>query len=458
LALFVVVMVLIVGLIAGLAWWSDQQAWQLPAASPSVPAGLFMTSENPPPASTEPSPAPSPSATCVAAILNKVPSDKDKLTGQVRDIDSGAILWSRSPAKLQEPASNEKLLTTLALADALGPAMWAKTFKTSVVAGKGGRIYLVGGGDPYLPSTKATAKLGQPATLNDLAAATAKALLDSGTKSVRLGFDDTAFTGPSWNPGWQPSDVSEVTRSSALWVDQGKKVNKAGDTPGIGAAKPALAAAKVFAKQLKAHGVSIKSVDSSGTKAPSDGATLASIDSLPVMDIIGHTLELSDNSAAEVLLRQVAIANGLPGSFQNGTKAVTNWLKQLGLSVPGLRIVDGSGLSWTNQVPAQTLAGVIAWAAKSDGPAREVLTHMPVAYVSGTLRQRFTASATAGGRGWVRAKTGSLSDVYTLTGYTVTTSGQLLAFSFMINQSTQGYGASTNWLDRLASALTTSKC
>ena len=456
LMLFVIVVALVAGSVKGLTWWGQQQSWQIPAAaSSSVPADLFAPANPVSPAPVEPAPTPHPSAACIASILKAVPSGKDTLTGQVRDVASGDVLWSRSPAKLQEPASNEKLLTTLALADALGPAIWSTTFKTSVVAGSGNRIYLVGSGDPYLPSTRASAKLGQPATLNDLAAATAKALLAKGQKRINLSFDDTAFTGPSWNPGWQPSDVSEVTRTSALWVDQGKKVNKAGDTPGIGSAKPAVAAAQIFAKQLKAHGVTVASVAGSGSKSPQSGVTLASIDSMPVMDIISHTLELSDNSAAEVLLRQVAIARGKPGSFQNGANAVASWLKGLGLSVPGLRIVDGSGLSWTNQVPAQTLAGLVAWAGKSSGPAREVLTHMPVAAVSGTLSHRFTSSAAGGGRGWVRAKTGSLSGVSTLSGYTVTARGQVLAFSFMINKAKY---AETDWLDRLASALTTSKC
>jgi len=351
-----------------------------------------------------------------------------------------------------------KVLTSLALADAMGPGALDATFTTAVVSSGSNRIVLVGGGDPYLASSSKTAKLGQPATLDDLAAKTAQALLAQGHAKVALDYDISAFSGPSWSSKWPALYDNEVTTVEALWADQGRIPASNGKQPSVPSKTPAADAVKLFAQQLKAHGVTVTSVATKPTTAPGGAAVVASIESLPLREIIRHTLMISDNTAAEVLLRHVAIAKGKPGSFADGTAAVVSWLNGIGLDLPGLRIEDGSGLSRTNEVPASVLAGAVAWAGATDGPAREVLTLMPVASVSGSLLNRFQSSAASGGRGWVHAKTGTLSYVATLTGYTVTDQGQVLAFTFMIDDSPQSLATRTGWLDQLAATLTTAHC
>jgi D-alanyl-D-alanine carboxypeptidase/D-alanyl-D-alanine-endopeptidase (penicillin-binding protein 4) len=55
---------------------------------------------------------------------------------------------------------------------------------------------------------------------------------------------------------------------------------------------------------------------------------------------------------------------------------------------------------------------------------------LPIAGVDGTLERRMKGTAAEGN---VRAKTGTLRYVYTLSGFVTTAGGQRLAFSIMLN-------------------------
>jgi len=434
-----------------------RQNWLVPASPSTVVPAEFDAPPLPQPV-TDPSPMPDPDAACLAGALNAAPqSGNGAMFGYVIGLESGAVLWDRGGSQPVMPASTLKVLTTLALVDALGPGALATTYRTSVVAGSGDQIVLVGGGDPYLASRASLAYLGQPATLDDLAAATADALKAEGRTQVSLGYDDGIFIGPDWHPTWDSTNTTDVTRISALWADEGMTPAQ-GATPSVynRSTAPAQDAAFIFANQLQAHGIGVTAIDpataTAGTKP------IASIDSLPLRDIIASVLLMSDNSAAEVLLRHLAIAKGRPGTFADGAQALTDWLAAHNLATPGTQIVDGSGLSRSNLVPTATLAAVIAAAAASDGPAREVIARLPVAAASGTLLDRFQEPDAGMARGRVHAKTGSLTGVASLAGYTVTTSGQWLAFAVVITDATQGYVTAREWLDRQVATMTTAKC
>ncbi|MCL2783046.1 MAG: D-alanyl-D-alanine carboxypeptidase/D-alanyl-D-alanine-endopeptidase [Propionibacteriaceae bacterium] len=442
-----------------MSWLSSTQQWIVPAASNTVPQGLFV-SPSPIETPSTPPPIPDPSSECLSLALGSVPysGGSGTLTGEVLGMASNQMIWSRDGDVPQLPASSEKLLTTLALVDTLGPNALATTYTTQVVSTSNNHIILVGGGDPYLASTKDLATINQPATLADLATQTASTLTGQGITSVTLGFDDTAFTGPSWAPSWTGDDAGEVTRVSALWVDEGRTPAPGTTTLTPGSDTAALDATRLFATQLAANGVTVTAVDDTGAQAPADATTVASIQSLSLGAIIAHTLLISDNSSAEVLLRHLAIAAKQPASFDGGATAVMQWVESKRFEAPGFNVVDGSGLSRRNSVSASTFVRVVQWAGSSDGPAREVIARLPVASVSGTLLGRFSSPDAAAARGTVHAKTGSLTGVATLTGYTVTTSGQVLAFSFMVNSSNMSTTNIRAWIDQMAATLTGVNC
>ncbi|MGH3838919.1 MAG: D-alanyl-D-alanine carboxypeptidase, partial [Pseudonocardiaceae bacterium] len=101
-------------------------------------------------------------------------------------------------------------------------------------------------------------------------------------------------------------------------------------------------------------------------------------------------------------------------------------------------LMDGSGLSVQDAVPAMLLADLLSAAAAPDESQRRttalrpMLVGLPVAGSSGTLAERYDGPA-AGGRGWVRAKTGTLTGVNSLAGTVLDAEGRVLVFALLSN-------------------------
>ena len=84
---------------------------------------------------------------------------------------------------------------------------------------------------------------------------------------------------------------------------------------------------------------------------------------------------------------------------------------------------------------AAVLDGLVLAAADPGGEVlRPLLDYLPVAGGTGTLAVRFQEGDRRGA-GWVRAKTGTLEGVSTLTGYTATRDGRVLTFALMSQDS-----------------------
>jgi D-alanyl-D-alanine carboxypeptidase/D-alanyl-D-alanine-endopeptidase (penicillin-binding protein 4) len=85
-----------------------------------------------------------------------------------------------------------------------------------------------------------------------------------------------------------------------------------------------------------------------------------------------------------------------------------------------------------------------------------LLWGLPVAGGTGTLDNRFADGDAMAGRGWVRAKTGTLTGVNALAGVVTDTDGRLLAFALMSNGTSPA--ASRPKLDDIAAALRDCGC
>jgi serine-type D-Ala-D-Ala carboxypeptidase/endopeptidase (penicillin-binding protein 4) len=416
----------------------------------------------PPPAGVQlPEAAPAQPVLDSAAQARSVPSPRRlraHIAGSLRDSDYGPHMGVLIEALGRErdlvrvggddlftPASSLKLLTTAAALELMGPD---HRFRTTVVrppeqargnrgnGGNGGNrstteatedIVLVGGGDPLLTRRPLGADTyPKPATLRALARSTADRLEADGVRRVRLGYDASLFTGPADNPRWEDDYVSGgvVSEISALWIDEGRVA------PGLStrSANPARDAALAFADELGRAGIVVTGTPQRET-SPRKARTVAAVESPPLAQIVGHVLEISDNEAAEVLLRHSAIASGLPGSSANGARAVRRTLTRLGIDVKRARIYDGSGLSRQNRVTADMLVQTLQTAASPENPdLRRVVTGLPVAGFNGSLESRFVVFG-SDGRGLVRAKTGTLTGVHALVGVTVDRGGAPLVFA-----------------------------
>lgn len=169
--------------------------------------------------------------------------------------------------------------------------------------------------------------------------------------------------------------------------------------------------------------------------------------------LVERMLTNSDNDIAEALARQTALASGQPASFEGAEKAVAARLAALGVDAAGSRFADGSGLNRADKVSAGLLTGLLTKAADPQRPElRPVLTGLPVAGFTGTLRGRNAGTSPAAGL--LRAKTGTLTGVNSLSGTVVDSSGRLLAFAFLTANSPGPEGAEKA-LDKLAAAVAT---
>ncbi|WP_395657017.1 D-alanyl-D-alanine carboxypeptidase/D-alanyl-D-alanine-endopeptidase [Nocardioides sp.] len=313
------------------------------------------------------------------------------------------------------PASTLKLLTATAALQVLGPD---HTFDTSVVRDGRNRVVLVGGGDPLLSA----------GGLRTLATRTAAAL-GAGARPVRLGYDTSLFTGPDVSPHWPPTYVPEgvVSPIQSLWVDEGRDPDGYGRVP-----DPAATAAAVFAAALAKAGVPVSGAPAA-TTARAGAQPLATLASQPLSRIVEHTLETSDNEAAEVLSRHVGLATSGQGSFEGGARGVLDTLAALGVPTRGAVTYDGSGLSREDRLDPATLTSVLETAGAAEQPAlRSVLTGLPVAGFTGSLEVRF--DATDPGRGFVQAKTGTLTGVSGLAGIVTDRTGTPLLFAFLADR------------------------
>lgn len=335
------------------------------------------------------------------------------------------------------PASTLKLLTATAALEVLGPD---HTFATRVVADGPRGVVLVGGGDPLLSEDDLTA----------LARQTARAL---DVPRVRLSYDTSLFSGPEVNPRWPDSYITDevVAPIQSLWIDEGREESGYGRVD-----DPALTAATAFADALGGAGVRTIGVPRERT-APAAAESLAEVASDPVSRLVEHTVETSDNEAAEVLSHQVGLAVSGTASFAAGTRAVLDTLAALGVPVDGAEVYDGSGLSRDNAVDPDTITGVLEVAAAAEHPAlRSVVTGLPVAGFTGSLSERFVDDT---GRGFVRAKTGTLSGVSGLAGTVTDRTGVPMVFAFLADEialvDTLDARAA---LDDLTSALAACRC
>ncbi len=377
--------------------------------------------------------APLPTAPGLAAALGK-PADAvpGRFAGVVLDPASNKVLWQRTPETPLVPGSTAKLITTSAALLTLSPT---SSLVTRVVAGgEPGAVVLVGGGDPTLTALP-PGQVGvypDPARLTDLAAQVKKATSGAVTKVV---IDTTRYRGPGLAPGWDESDIAggDITPITPLMLDGGRIDPRQQD--GARVPDPAQQAGLAFAKLLGLGSAAV----TVGT-APPNAQVLGTVVSAPVAELVETLLQTSDNVLAEVLARETAIARGGEPSFDGAVEAVMAALAQAGIPTTGATMVDGSGLSTQDKVPAQLLAALVgAAAAPAQGPddtefLRPVLTGLPVAGGDGTLEDRFTPGAdSSAGRGVVRAKTGTLTTASSLAGVVVDADQRLLVFAFLAN-------------------------
>jgi len=402
----------------------------------------------------------------------------------VRSLRTNQSIYEHNPDILMMPASNFKLLVSATALEQLGPDY---TFKTEVyTTGKlnngvlDGHIIIKGGGDPVLLTADVTdlakqvkaagiclingsviaddtlfdkQRLGWGWGWADLTyyyAAEISALTlnrntvdvyvhpgktEGADAEIKLVPDTDYLTIESTATTGKPGSRNTIYVNRALGqnvlriggsIAQGEKVTRR--TAVVTVKEPGLYAACVFASELAKQGVKVTGSVIEG-KTPVDAKLVASHTSPPLSRILVLLNKPSDNLIAETLLKDLgAIVKGR-GSSSAGAEVEMDFAKSIGMDPSELSVADGSGLSRMNYISASNLAVLLSYMYSSKN-GKVFLDSLPIAGVDGSLRSRMRSTSAEGN---VRAKTGYIGRVSSLSGYVNTKSGEPLAFSILFN-------------------------
>ena len=151
------------------------------------------------------------------------------------------------------------------------------------------------------------------------------------------------------------------------------------------------------------------------------------------LSVLMHELgKRSDNFYAEMIFKTLGSRHKSRGlTSAQGAEAVLNYLKAVGALEEGTVIRNGSGLYSSDQITTNTLTRVARAAYLDPRFSAEYVAQLAIGGVDGTLHGRFSAFKKSR---VVRAKTGTLNDVTSLSGYVLApVSGSPVAFSFVVN-------------------------
>ena len=341
----------------------------------------------------------------------------------VYDIADREQLFAWRATKRRILASNTKLFTTAAVLDRFGAG---GRFTTEVLADRPpgergvvrGDVYLQGDGDPSFGSASFTERAygGGGATLEALAGAVERAgvrritgrvlgdesLFDSLRGGPDSGYGVSVWVGP----------LSALAFNRGLATENGSAFQR----------NPPEFAAQQLAAALRRRGIRVGG--GAGARAASRRARrIAAAESLTVSRLVRITNRISDNFYAETLSKRLVARESRPGTTAAGAAAAVRFAGGEGAVA---RLVDGSGLARGNLAAPRGIVRLLRGMRRHEEfPA--FYNSLAVAGQYGTLEDRRTNRR-------CRAKTGTISGVSALSGYCRSQSGDLIAFSILMNR------------------------
>ncbi|MCS6830250.1 MAG: D-alanyl-D-alanine carboxypeptidase/D-alanyl-D-alanine-endopeptidase [Armatimonadota bacterium] len=404
----------------------------------------------------------------------------------VVSLKDGKTLYEQNADVMLIPASNQKLLVSAAALHRLGAdfRFTTRLWATGEVDSQGvlqGDLILQGSGDPtlLLKDIEAMAEAVQKAGIRGI---NGYLLYDeSAFDGIRRGWDwawddepyyyspclsaicvernaVTVYVSPGENVGdpprvrlFPPTDYllvrNEATTSAAgtpstIYVTREHARNIAvvrGQIPvdaradsarqALSVEEPPRYAMWLLREALQRRAISTPYRTALPERVPAGARLLYTHTSPPLSDILPLLNKPSDNLIAECLMRALGVVAHREGSAAAGERVMLEFLKEAGLNLNALNIIDGSGLSRRNQITARNLVTLLRYMT-SHPQAKAFIESLPVAGMDGTLRNRMVNTPA---QGKVRAKTGSLGRVSTLAGYLTTQTGEELVFALLMN-------------------------
>jgi len=492
-------LILVTGALAACAARSTALSPAGPAASPAA-AGL---------AAGAPTAAARATTAALQPIFTPPDLSHAHIAVLVRSLATGDTLYALNPQHLLVPASNQKVLTTAAAARRLG---WDFQLTTTIralgrVDARGvldGDLVISGSGDPTI-----SPRFPERWAVID---AWAERIAARGITRItgRIIGDDGAAK-PGWGSGWSWDDLTEdygsqvgalqlnenelhlnvtpaaqaglaatvtaVPEQHALTLVARVTTGEAGSATRLGVerapgrdvltlsgtiardarprmvrtslANPTRAFAATVRAALVRRGIFIDGAaldidDLPATLDLSQAETWITDQSLPLRTMIDPVLRHSMNGYAESLLWALS-PPGAPASEAAGLTVLQQTLTEMGVDPAGYRAFDGSGLSRYNMLSPLALVQTLT-AVWNDPVLRDpYLAALPHPGKPGSFERRFVGTPAAG-RVW--AKTGSMFNIRTLSGFITPQGGEPLVFSMMANQ----YTTPTSRIDEMMNA------
>ena len=310
---------------------------------------------------------------------------------------TGATIFEQNAEDPLRPASATKMLTAAA---ALYTLEQDATITTRVVR-QGDAVTIKAAGDVWL----------SPKSID--------ALAEQIGSADAVFVDTSVWPEDSFLPGWDAEDVDAgfIAPMEPVMIHGGRIGETTGDVPRTHT--PALDVARALANKVGAQTVGIG-------PAPAEGEVVASVESPPLSERLREMMKESDNVMAEAIGREVARGRG--GSAPSATLGI---LREHGFDVTGVTLEDSSGLSRFDLIPPRLLDDIMLRATTTD-ELRDLLPTLAVAGGDGTLYDRYVDLP---GKGWVRAKTGTLTGTSALVGTVTSKVGNVYTFAMISNDS-----------------------
>ena len=200
---------------------------------------------------------------------------------------------------------------------------------------------------------------------------------------------------------------------------------------------------------LRAKGIAVDGAISAPAPADTPLDTIYTLESPPLRDIMPALMKPSQNQIAEMLLRLVALEKTGVGTADSGRAVVARQLVSWGAQPDGFIVRDGSGLARYDYLTPETIVHLLAAMQKSP-EFSTFFASLPIAGVDGTIRTRMRGTKAENN---LRAKTGTVAQARSLSGYVTTADGRTLLFSMLCNNFTSPVAAVTRVQDEIGAAL-----